>query len=264
MLSFCIITIILLIAALIPILLTGQEFAVNFRFMILPLLLFIAVLLVCICVFFFLNYRLFSLLEREDWPALAYYLEQKVYVKKRYNTRNVRLLASSYLVMSDHKSVLTLESKVRSAKSSLISENVLIFGAARILSGSHAEAADFFKTYITKCKEAEKQWVSWFYGFSQLLAGAINAAESEFASLAVSSNNALITGLCAYFLGTNIGKKSVNPEKCMEISENGKERVVKVLKNAEGWKKEVNKSETDIHVAIIKKYIDEAGIWLFV
>jgi len=220
-------------------------------------------LLVCMSIFFFLNYRLLSLLERVDWPALAYYLEQKIYVKGRYSARNVRILASSYLVISDYQSVLKLESKTQLAKPALVSKNALIFGSARILSGSYSDAAVFFRIQMSKCKSKDKQWMRWFGGFSQLLTGAFNMAEPDFVLMAISSNDALITGLSAYFLSTSLEKKSQNPEKCKEAAKNGKERVLKSIKNINNWKKEADKTGTDIHIAIIRKYIDEAGIWLY-
>jgi len=214
-------------------------------------------------VFFFFNYRLLSLLEREDWPALAYYLEQKIYVKNRYNARFVRLLASSYLVISDFQSVLKLESKALLAKPSVVTKNVLIFGAARVLSGNHSEATAFFKSYMAKVSGKDKQWVRWFYGFSYLLGGSFNQAEPEFTSLAVSSSDALITGLSAYFLHSSLEKYSQNPQVCRETAENGRERLIKAIKNAENWNKETEKMGTEIHIAIIRKYVDEAGEWLF-
>jgi cytochrome c1 len=242
---------------------SGQLTAVTFKHVSLPLLLFMGVLLVCMSIFFFFNYRLFSLLEREDWPALAYYLEQKIYVKNRYSHRNVKLLASSYLVISDFPSVLKLESKTMMVKPHIISKNVLIFGAARVLSGNHSDAAAFFKAQLAKCNKKEKQWVQWFYGFSQLLSGAFQQSESEFLSLAVSSDNVLITGLSAYFLGSTIEKHSSAPKKCRQAAENGRERVKNAINNLENWKKDADNVGSEIHIAIIKKYIDSAGKWLF-
>jgi hypothetical protein len=214
-------------------------------------------------IFFFLNYRLFLLLEREDWPALAYYLEQKIFVKNRYSDRNVRLLASSYLVISDFQSVQKLEGKALIAKPTAFYNNILIFGTARILGGNHTEAAVFFKSHSGKSGKKDKQWVLWFCGFSQLLSGAYSQAEPDFSSLAASSNNVFITGLSAYFLCNSIEKHSVNRDKCHETAEYGKARVIKAVKNAKKWRKETKKMETEIHISIIKKYIDEAGKWLF-
>jgi hypothetical protein len=257
------IAIIVLITALLPLIFSGHGNAVTFRYISLPLILFMAFLLICMSIFFFFNYRLFSLLEREDWPALAYYLERKVYVKGRYSNRNVRLLASSYLVISDFQSVLKLESKASLAKPSVISKNILIFGAARVLSGGYKEAAAFFKTHLGKCNKTDRQWVHWFYGFSQLLNGDFKQAEAEFLSSAVSSDSILITGLSAHFLRNSIEKHSLEPQKCRETAENGRERVKNAINNAENWQKEKEKLGAEIHIAIINKYIDEAGKWLF-
>ena len=261
--AFCIImAIIVFITIFLPVL-SGPGYAASFRYVTLPLLLLMSLLLVGVSIFFFLNYRLLSLLEREDWPALAYYLEQKIYVKKQYNHRYVRLLASSYLVISDFQSVLKLESKALLAKPSAVEKNILLFGSARILSGNHADAVTFFKSYAGKINGKDKQWVRWFHGFSHLLGGSFNQAEPEFSSLAVSSDDALITGLSAYFLHSSLVKNSAAPDTCMQAAKTGKDRVLEAIKNAEHWKKETQKMGTEIHVAIIKKYIDEAGKWIF-
>ena len=236
---------------------------VNFRYITFPLLAFMALLLVLMSLYFIINYRLLSLLEKEDWPALAFYLEQQIYEKDRYSDRNVRLLASSYLVISDFKSVIRLENKVHLAKPSVIGRNALIFGAARILNGNHQEAVSFYKSYLEKCKKSDKEWVFWFSGFSELLAGLYPAAEADFSRMAVSSRDALISGLSAYFLNNYIEKKSFTSEKCRHDCNTGRERVLKSLKTAAGWKKEVKKAGNDIHMAIIKKHIEEAGNWIF-
>ena len=261
-----IIVIAVLITAFLPLMLASVESgfsAGSFHFIVMPLLAFMILLLAGMSIYFFLNYRLLSLLEREDWPALAYYLEQKIFVKNRYSDRFVRLLASSYLVISDFQSVIKLESKAMLKKPSVVSKNILIFGSARILNNNHGEAAAFFKSHSPKCKGKDRQWVQWFHGFSYLLAGAFNAVEPEFSSLSVSSNDALITGLSAYFLQGSIKKYSLSPQNCQDTAETGRQRVVKAIKDIDTWNKEADKMGTDIHIAIIRKYIDEAGKWLF-
>jgi len=258
-----IIIVVVLTTSLLPMIISGHRNAVTFKYITLPLLLFMAVLLIGMSIFFFINYRLFSLLEREDWPALAYYLEKKVYSKGRYTDRYIRLLASSYLVISDFQSVLKLENKVLAAKSSIISKNVLIFGAARVLSGDHHEAVLFFKNYLGKCGKNDKQWVQWFYGFSQLLNGSFRQAEPEFLSLAVTSDSILITGLSAYFLRNTIEKHSLDSKNCRETADNGRERVRNALSSLENWQKEKDRLTAEIHIAIISKYINDAGKWLF-
>jgi len=262
-----VIVVVVLITSLAPAIFSmsgaSAHFMANFQYITLPLLSFMVLLLIFMSIFFFLNYRLLSLLEREDWPALAYYLEQKIFVKNRYKNRNVRLLASSYLVISDYQSVLKLEGKAALAKPAVVVKNVLVFGAARILSGNHTEAADFFRNHIEKTKGKENQWVRWFHGFSYLLAGNFTSTEPIFLSLTVSSNDALITGLSAYFLNTSLAKYSLDSQKCIKSSETARERVIRVIRNSDHWKKESERMGTEIHIAIIRKYIDAAGKWIF-
>jgi len=268
-----IIFIIILVTAFLPLAFASSvsiskpETISNFRFVTIPLLIFMVLLLSGMGIFFFFNYRLLSLLEREDWPALAYYLEQKIYTKGKYSSRYVRLLASSYLVITDYQSVIKLEGKTLLARPASVINNFLVFGSARVLSGDHAEAAAFFKMLLTKSKgklkPKEEQWARWYYGFSLLLKGVFKEAEPEFASLAASSSDALVTGLSSYFLNTSIAKNSDDKAACLASSEKGKERVIQALKDVKGWKKEVAKNGSDIHIAIIRKYVEETGQWIF-
>jgi hypothetical protein len=242
---------------------SGTEFAASFQYITLPLLIIMGLLLVFITVFFLLNYRLLSLLEREDWPALSYYLEQIIYVKNRYNARNVKLLASSYLVITDYASVNKLESKAMLAKPSVVEKNALVFGAARVLGGDNKGAAAFFHTYMNKGNRYERQWMHWFYGFCQLLGGEFNSSEKEFMSIAAASSDAILTGLSSYFLQGSLAKYSLKQEECCSIADIGRRRVNAALKNINDWTKEADRLGTDMHVAIVRKYIDEAGLWLY-
>ena len=269
-----IIVLILLLAALLPLFITwsgaglqsGLEprsspmaYAAEFRFAALFFFILMIIVLVSFGVYILVNYRLFSLLEREDWPALAYYLEQEIFVKGRCTARRVQLLASSYMVISDYPSVLKLESKIMLAKPVTVKKNALIFGAARILSGNYREAAVFFRKYAE-----ENVWTRWYYGFSSLLCGVHNQAETEFIASIESSGDTLITGLSAYFLDNTLIKYSQKPQDCRSAAENGRKIAVSKIKNSAGWNKVFKKAASEIHIAIIRKYIDETGKWLFI
>jgi len=254
---------ILLVTVLLPSILIGPEFTLNFSNIILPIIIIIILIILGLSIYIFSNYRLLLLLEREDWPALAYYLEQKIYVQNRYNARKVRILSSTYLIISDYNALFKLENKMLLAKPAIIKKNALIFGAARILSGNYAEAAVFLKTQLQKNKVQEEDWIRWYYGFSNLLGGTFSQAEAEFLSLIVSSRNPIVIGLSAYFLTNSLAKNSSNSKDCLVAAEKGREKVIKKLKKARNWKKEIKKMENDIHIAIIRKYIELTGNLIF-
>ena len=249
--------------ALIPLVLFGTEFAAMFWRSSWPLAGILLAALTVLNVFFMANRRLFWLMEREDWPALTDYLEQDVLGKGRYSPRKIKLLLNSYLVMSDSAAVLRLENKLAFIKPALLEANALVLGAARILGGDPLGAAEFFQIRISRAAARDSQWLRWYCGFSYTLASAFPEAEAEFKSLAPGSPDALVAGLSAYFLATTLQSRSADPSACDDAVREGRERVRAALKGAAGWKKEAAKVRTEVYAVIIKKYIDEAGIWLF-
>jgi len=253
----------LLVIIVMPVFFIGPGFMQKFWITGWPMLLVLCVIMLVINVFFLSNRRLFKLLEREDWPALVDYLEHRVVDKNRYSSRLVKLLANSYLIMSDSAGVLRLEKKLSAEKPVFIEKNALIFGAARILGGDSIGAADFFHTRIEKNSGKNSLWIRWYYGFSLLLSKAFVKAETEFKALAEVCDDAVITGLSAWFLSDALLKHSKNKKECESIAAQGRMKIVKMFKKSERWEKEAAKIETEIHGAIIKKYIDEAEKWLF-
>jgi len=157
-----------------------------------------------------------------------------------------------------------LESKALNAKPDTVYKNILIFGAARMLADNNTGSAAFFKNYNDRrIRKNDKQWIRWFYGFSQILMGQFLISEQEFSFLAVNSPDVLITGLSAYFLGTILVKHSLNPQECKKTADSGKDRVKNAVYGIKGWEKQVSAKTDEIHTTIIKKYLDEAGIWCF-
>jgi hypothetical protein len=256
----------LAVIALTPFAIFGPELAADFFRAAWPLALLLILAMAGLNVFFLLNHRLFLLLEREDWPALVEYLERRVLRRGRYSPRLTRLLANSCLVMGDMAGVLRLENKVAIARPVLLEENALLFGAARLLGGDPAGAAVFFRTRLEKAaakrRSPDALWLRWYYGFSQFLAGAADRAEAEFWELAAAADP-LVAGLSAYFLAGPLPRFSARPAECRARAGEGREQVRQSLKTIAGWNRTAAKIETEVYAAIIKKYINEAGAWLF-
>jgi len=254
----------LLIFIILPSFLLGPSFSFSYWVENWPLLLIWVAIFAVFIFFYFTNRRLLLLLEKEDWPALVHYLEYEVLKKGRYSPRLVRLLAAGYLVLSDTDGVLNLENKAAIAKPALLDNNVLLFGAARILGKDFSGAARFFGARKYTAKPKLKEWVSWYLGFSLLLDYRLQGAADEFSFLARESKNAVVTALSSFFLSETLAR--VLPEKeteFLEVSSVGKNRARSFLPTMENWKREINKISTEIHAAVISKYIEGAGYWLY-
>ncbi|MDR1949060.1 MAG: hypothetical protein LBQ38_06695 [Spirochaetaceae bacterium] len=242
----------------------GSDFAVTFWSAGWPLVLLLALLLIALNIFYFDNRRLFLLLEREDWPALVRYLEYKVIKRGRYSSRLVRLLANTYLVLSDSAAVISLENKVAIAKPALVEENALIFGAARVLGKDYGGAADFFALRSRGEKGSDRDWRRWYQGFALLLDQRFPPAADLYSALVRESSDAVVTGLAAFFLEDTLSKAL--PDRGFALAEaagDGRKRVLAVLRTPAAWAREVSKIQGEVYAAIVSKYIGKAGAWLY-
>ena len=254
----------LAILVLMPFIMLGPSLSESFWRINWPLIVVLVILFAAFSLFYFNNRRLFILLEKEDWPALVRYLEDRVIQKGNYSSRLVRLLANSYLVLSDSAAVMSLENKVALAKPSLIDANALVFGTARILGKDISGAVRFFQTRKNTVKPVLKDWVHWYYGFALLLDHQYEESGMEFSFLARVSADGIVTALSSYFLRETLTK--VLPEKAEEfrdLADGGRERVRKALPDMKNWNREVGKLSTEIHAAALTKYMEETGRWLY-
>jgi hypothetical protein len=251
-----------------PFIVLGREFALGFwrsSWFMGPLIL--GVLLV-IDGYFLVNSRVLILLEKEDWPPLIQELEHRVYHKGRYTPRLVKLLANTYLVLSDAHSVTELEKKLSIVKSRLVDENALIFGTARILSKDNAGAAEFFSARLPGgahyAASSNNEWIRWYFAFSLLLSRDFEAAANAFIVLAQEGKDGILTGLSAYFLEDNLSR--FLPRRAAELrkeAQSGKERVKQRLRYRTSWNKEYKQNETEVYSAVLSSYVDKAGDYIY-
>ena len=252
------------ILILLPSLILGSSYAGAFWQMGWYVVLILGLIFCAFNIIYFLNRKLLMLLEKEDWPALIHYLEEKVIQKGKYSSRFVRLLANTYLVLSDSASVTSLENRVAAIKPVLLDENVLIFGIARIFGKDFLGASRFFETRKGTVKPAQKDWVCWYYGFSLLLNHQYKEAGEEFSLLAGMSNDAVVSGLSSYFLSETLAPLSGDNEpELRQTAVLGRERVLKIIRGVNKWKHEVSRLSTEIHAVAISKYMEDTGRWLF-
>ena len=264
----------LLVTAFFPVSFLGADLSAEFWRSVWPFMAVVLLALGGVDIYFLLNRKFFNLLEKGEWKELAAYLSEKIYKQGKYSSRNVRFLAQSCLLLGDLAAISELEQKTEEKKPSLVNENVLIFGIARILTVGASDgktiasnhASEFFGKIMAREKQGRlpnSEWVSWFYGFSLVFAKAFNSAGEVFSKLAADAKNPIVTGLSAFFLLQVMGQ---NPQLAGEIftkANDGKQRVKNSLKTSDKWRKKAEHLKAEVHGAIVGKYLDEASVWLF-
>jgi hypothetical protein len=280
----------LLILFFMPFLVLGKDFspAWNGGFIrsLWPLGAILTAALIILDFYYFSNRKLFHLLEREDWPALAGYLETRLPRRGRYPAYLVRLYANTCLVLSDFETVVNLENKLALVKPALVERNALLFGAARILGKDYAGALRFFAArgrslgpgavrspgaaarkgraflpgLFAGGRAKRNQWLVWFHGFALLLNRRFEEAAEKFRLVAAEAADPLAAALAAWFLTDSL---SSVVEGSQEAALAARERVRSSLARRKDWEGEVAKNETEIYAAMLRKYINEAGDWIY-
>ncbi|MDR2313102.1 MAG: hypothetical protein LBE02_01045 [Spirochaetaceae bacterium] len=253
---------------IIPFTILGREPALGFwrsSWFLIPL---VFVFLAAVDLYFLVNYRIFFLLEKEDWPALVRELEVRVIRQGRYSPRLVRLLLNTYLVLSDARAVSELEKKLAIGKSGLIEHNILIFGTARILTKDYEGAGAFFFDRLPGGPRYKAgphaEWIRWYYGFSLLLSRRFEEAADVFSAMVRNARDGILTGLSAYFLTNNLaGFLSARAGGLREDAKIGKERVRQSLRRRSDWNREVKRVETEIYVTVLSSYINLAADYVY-
>jgi tetratricopeptide (TPR) repeat protein len=261
-----IILIFLILLILFPRLVLPPGAVLNFRRSLWPIALVFFLILAGMDVFFITNYRLYALLDREDWPALARYLETQVMEKGRYFSLQVRLLANTYLLLSDPASATALENRLSLVRPKLLEEHALVFGLARILAKDYQGASRFLEARLAAAGLNKKQrpasWLSWYHGFALFLTGNHEKAAEIFPELVRFSGEPLLTGLAVWFLAEKLGKTF--PEgKFTEAVDEGRKRVRERIPNRARWEKELAKAQHEVHAVMVMGYLRDTADWLY-
>ncbi|MDR2517731.1 MAG: hypothetical protein LBC88_10185 [Spirochaetaceae bacterium] len=258
----------LALMALLPFAILGKELALMFWqnvWFFAPVLLLILGGIDLYCIH---NGRIFMLLEKEDWPALVLELEDRVFRKERYTAHLVKLLANSYLVLSDPGAVHALEKKLATVKPALINANVLVFGAARLLTGNAKSAVEFFTVRLPDAVQsagipaAARDWLSFYCGFALLVNRQFTPAAERFSALARESGDCVTAALSAYFLDTSV-KKFLPLNEYSQAARDGKARITGMLKTRAAWNREIKRIETEVHAAVLVHYLSKTANYLY-
>jgi hypothetical protein len=260
-----IITLFLFFVFILPNFFLGLDFTGVFWRGAWPLAVAFVLVLLVMDAFYLRNRRLFYLLEREDWPALVQYLEDRVIKRGHYFSPMVRFLANAYLVLADYRAVTSLENKTAMVKPRLVDANALIFGTARILGKDYEGAVRFFEEKAGKVKRKTAAWVRWYVGFARLLNRQFSPAADVFALIAREEEDAALAGLSSYFLAASLTR--LLPGRAFELmaaAMDGRKRVRAALPVQDAWNKEIDKMRNETHVVVLSKYLDETSEWLYI
>ncbi len=206
--------------------------------------------------YFMFNWKLFTMLEREDWPGLIAYLERRLYARKVINTQHVRILVNAYLVRSDLGAIEKLETFMKEKKPRVLPRFALVFGIPYLLRNDSDEMGAYFSRFID-IKGRDGCWIRWNYGFSLILQGKKEEAQNILVSVCGEKTDPVLNLLAVYLLDS----LHLDDRGVATLVEESRGRLRKRYTPAL-WAKEVERARNNIQVVILSKLVEEATDWL--
>ncbi len=248
-----------LIVTLMPLLMLGGEYSQEFFKDSWYLFLIFIVAIGSIDTYFIINWKMFSLLETENWDDLISWLEIKIYKLKNIYSPLVRILANTYLIKSDMSGISKLEDFLRKEKPKLLKKMVIPLSVPHFIDGSPEKMEVFFSEFIDQKGVVKADWVKFLYSFSLLLNNKRNEASLSFLSLCKSRISPILKLLVIYSLNPFFEIEKDEKFACVSL---GKKELRSRYKK-EKMELELESVNDNVLILVLNKFSKEAVDWLY-
>lgn len=242
---------------LMPVLVLGWDYSQLFWANNWVLAIIFVAIIAALNIYFALNWRLFSLLEKEDWRGLVSYLEDKVYQKHRYSRQYVRILINAYVVTANTPAIEHLEARLRAERPELVRYFALELGIPRLIRNDAAEMERYFGALADEdIKNVE--WIRWNYAFALMMLHENDKARSILRDLAAEVKNPVLMVLTLYLLDAYT---TTDTEIASQVEE--KKKAFLEGYTPDRWRRELSKQRGNLQVLVLSKLLADAVKRLF-
>lgn len=208
--------------------------------------------------YFAYNWRVFTLLEREDWDALIAYLESAVFEKKRVTRQRARILVNAYVVKGRIEKIGDLEQFLREERPRLVASLAIELGLPHLLSNDGPRMIDYFAEMKDRQGVADPVWVRWCYAFALMTAARYDEAKGELAAVLEETRDPLLRVLTAHMLEP-FG--SQDEEIAQRVKDEREALRAKLTRDK--IDRELERQRQNLQVLFLTSRIEEARDWVF-
>ena len=208
--------------------------------------------------YFVKNWRLFSLLEAEDWHQVKIYLEERIYNKKGLSNQNVRILINTYLVLSEIGGILRLEEFLRTERKRLHAAFSLELGLPYLVRNDPDAMETYYSGLLGNPRVKSLGWIRWNLVFARMMRKEFDRAKTDLFDLAKTARDPILRLLSLYLLDSfrNLDEeaaKTVDAEK----------EALRKRFSPKDWNATLDKSKGNLQILVLMKLVNDATAWLF-
>lgn len=248
-----------LIVTLMPLIMLGGDYSQEFFKDSWYLFLVFIIAIGSIDTYFILNWKMFSLLESENWNELILYLEMKIFKKKNLFLPVVKILANTYLIKSDMSGIMKLEDFLRNKKPELLKKLVIPLSVPHFIDGSPEKMEDFFAEFVDHKGVVKADWVKFLYSFALLLNNKRDEASLSFFALCNTKISPILKLLVIYSLNPFRNLENDKKFTCVDLGK----KELRSKYNREKMELEFESINDNVLVLVLNKFSKEAIDWLY-
>jgi hypothetical protein len=210
--------------------------------------------------YFLWNWKLFRLLENEDWHGLIHLLEHRVFEQGRCRKAAIKMLINAYVVTSNVEKISNLETHLQERKPSLLRTFALQFGIPYLLKmRDDPKAAEaYFGVAAERADTPHRDWLRWSYASSLLLERQFEAAKVTLLELLDSKLDPVLELLTVHGLSFFT---AMDPKLAERVE--GKRRDLAARFTPGQWVKRIESNSRHIQIVLFNGIIRDAKRWLF-
>jgi len=240
-----------------PFMMLGAEYSRSFWASSWYLPLIFLLIIIAIDSYFFMNWRLFTLLEAENWPDLVRFLENEIMQKGHTRTSYVRALIHAYFVTGNISKIEPLEQALREKRPNLVKKFALELGMPKVLHKNHADMVKFFYEFKAE-KVPHQQWIRFLYAFGELMQHEHSEGREELLALSHTVRDPVLKVLVLYTLDPF---KTLDDEVLGRVEQQKEE--LRRRYNEDQLQKAIDKRKDNIAIVVMTPLIQDAVKWLF-
>jgi len=244
---------------LMPLPILGWAYAVSFWGQNWPIAFVFVAVLAALDGYFLAHWRLYTLLEREDWPGLKVHLEAELARKGRLSLSSSRIYINACLIGQVPSKLTELRVLYMEKKIPYLPQLALSLALPLVLEGQSAEVESFLRPYATNRKTgADGPWIRWSLAFAGLLGNERDRSRNELQNLLGDRLEPALELLSLYLIDT---LRASDVEQ--NVNYDQKKAVLAAGLTDKEWVAHLDKlKETVILVLFMGKLIQDARTWL--
>ncbi len=240
-----------------PALVLGWDYAGVFWSENWPVGLIFLLMLAGLNVYFAMNWRVFSLLELEDWSAVVSYLDQRMRATGRISRNRARVLINALVVSGSVEQITEIEAFLRDNQPGLIPKLSMELAIPHLLSQDGERMHRYFGQLVDDRRAEDPYWVRWGLAFSLMSQSRFDDARAELSRVVTEFNDPILRPLAAHMLIQFAAQDDAVARQVTDAREALRKRY-----SPQRMARELERQRQNLQVLFLASRIEQAQKWV--